>query len=285
MSSTEQPRERSLIGLEIVKLRSAGLRTVLLVIPWKPCYAIKPMNALHLRFTPTGYVVILPQDNLDQTIDALLDINYAEDFCLAADFEPGFIADLMAAGFLVMSTGVEEESDGAEGDNEPQYLLLPKLHLIRSVLFFEDLHVKRSIRPLLSRYELGVDRDFDRIMTRCVEIHGDDWLTAPLRENIRRIRGMDHPRARPVSFGVYREGELKAGEFGVVAGRVYTSYSGYYDEDNAGTVQMVLMTRYLRDAGFAFLDLGMPLEYKDALGARNIEPRRFVELFRGGRKK
>jgi Leu/Phe-tRNA-protein transferase len=243
------------------------------------------MDALPLRFTSTGYVVILPQDDLEYTIDALLDIDYAEEFCLAADFEPVFIADLMAAGFLVMSTKVEEEPYGAAGEEEPQYLLLPKLHLTRSVLFFEDLHIKKSLAPLLPRYELGVDRDFERIMNRCAAIHGDDWLTAPLRENICRIRGLDNPRVRPVSFGVYRDGELKAGEFGVIAGRVYTSYSGYYDEGNAGTVQMVLMIRYLRDAGFAFLDLGMPLEYKDALGARNITPRYFVELFRKARKK
>jgi Leu/Phe-tRNA-protein transferase len=82
---------------------------------------------------------------------------------------------------------------------------------------------------------------------------------------------------------VYRDGLLKAGEFGILAGRVYTSYSGYYDEDSTGTVQMVLMTQYLRDQGFALLDLGMPLDYKDDLGATNIHPRYFVELFRQGR--
>ncbi|MFP3091349.1 GNAT family N-acetyltransferase [Treponema sp. TIM-1] len=243
------------------------------------------MNVLPLRFTPTGYVVIFPQDDLDLTIDVLLDIDYGQEFCLASDFHPVFIADLMAAGFLVMSTEVEEEPSDTEEDREPSYLLLPKLHLTRSVLFFEDLHVKRSLKPLLSRYKLEVDRDFERILNRCVEIHGDDWLTAPLRENIRLIRGPDKFPVRPVSFGVYRDGELQAGEFGIIAGRVYTSYSGYYDEDNAGTVQMVLMARYLQAAGFAFLDLGMPLEYKDMLGARNIEPRHFVELFRNARKK
>lgn len=255
------------------------------MIPRKSWYAILSMDALHLRFTPTGYVVIFPQDDLDLTIDELLRIDYAKEFCLASDFEPVFIADLMAAGFLVMSTEVEEEPSDTEGGKDPCYLLLPKLHLTRSVLFFEDLHVKRSLKPLLSRYNLEVGRDFDRIMDRCVAMHGDDWLTAPLRENIRLIRRLDNSPVRPVSFGVYRNGELKAGEFGIIAGRVYTSYSGYYDEDNAGTVQMVLTARYLRSAGFAFLDLGMPLEYKDALGARNIEPRYFVELFRQARKK
>ena len=86
--------------------------------------------------------------------------------------------------------------------------------------------------------------------------------------------------ARPVSFALYREGKLAAGEFGVVAGRVYTSYSGYYDEDNAGTVQLILTTRYLLERNFAFFDLGMPLPYKTDLGAVDISPEAFVALFR-----
>jgi Leu/Phe-tRNA-protein transferase len=101
-----------------------------------------------------------------------------------------------------------------------------------------------------------------------------------LLAGVRAIRAFKNGLVRPVSFGLYRDGELAAGEFGVVAGRVYTSYSGYRDEDSAGTVQMILTGRYLRDAGFAFWDLGMPLGYKDRLGARNISPGLFVELFR-----
>jgi Leu/Phe-tRNA-protein transferase len=91
-------------------------------------------------------------------------------------------------------------------------------------------------------------------------------------------------RVKPVSFAVYREGELKAGEIGVVAGRVYTSYSGYREENNAGTVQMILMAQWLEKAGLDFLDFGMPLEYKTQLGAHDVLPSRFVELFRASRK-
>ena len=69
----------------------------------------------------------------------------------------------------------------------------------------------------------------------------------------------------------------------IVCGRVYTSYSGYRDEDNAGTVQMILMIRALEEAGFAFLDFGMPLNYKTRLGARDISPEEFVGLFRAAR--
>jgi Leu/Phe-tRNA-protein transferase len=84
----------------------------------------------------------------------------------------------------------------------------------------------------------------------------------------------------PTSFALYRDGKLVAGEFGVTAGNVYTSYSGYYDESNAGTVQLILTTLYLQNQGFAFFDLGMPLDYKTDLGATDISPEEFVALFR-----
>ncbi|MDR2070382.1 MAG: GNAT family N-acetyltransferase [Treponema sp.] len=230
-----------------------------------------------LRYTSSGYVFISPEDNPDTVVDALLRTDYAEEFCVALDFDPLFIARLMAAGFLVMSMEIPVYAYAAP---EPNFLLMPKLHLTRSVLFFSDLHIKKSIKPLLQRYELRVDTDFQGIMERCVHIHGDDWLTLPLRESLTQIRGYTDLRVRPVSFGVYRNGELKAGEFGVLAGRVYTSYSGYYDENSAGTVQMILTAQYLQDQGFAFFDLGMPMDYKNTLGACTIEPQRFVRLFR-----
>ena len=116
-----------------------------------------------------------------------------------------------------------------------------------------------------------------------MQIHNTDWLTPPLVGILKSLRKRKDIRARPVSFAVYRDGELKAGEIGVAMGRVYTSYSGYYEESNAGSVQMILMAQWLNELGFDFLDLGMPLDYKTRLGAQDISPRYFVELFRSGR--
>jgi Leu/Phe-tRNA-protein transferase len=238
-----------------------------------------------LRYLPTGHIFIDPTDDCDLVVDALLETHYSEEFCLAKDFDEEFILRLMEAGFLVMSTELKNEDSGEENESEetePFYILLPKLHLVRSALFFPDLRIKKSIRRLLSQYELRVNTDFDFILDKCVHIHGSDWLTTPLVEILKNIHHCSTD-TRPFSFAVYREGELKAGEIGVVVGRVYTSYSGYYEEDNAGTVQMILMTRWLEKNGFAFLDLGMPLDYKTSLGAKDISPDRFVELFRAAR--
>jgi Leu/Phe-tRNA-protein transferase len=226
-----------------------------------------------LRYTEDGMLVILPGDNPHRVVDAMLETEYNQEFCISVDFSVDFIAGLMEAGFLAMSARIEL----AEG---PFYILLPKLHLTRSVLFFDQLHIKKSIKRYLTRYELYHDIDFDLIIERCLEIHGDDWLTPPLVAAIRDIRKNKLHEVYPTSFALYRQGKLVAGEFGIVAGRVYTSYSGYYSESNAGMVQLILTTKYLQEHGFSFFDLGMPMDYKTDLGAVNLSPEEFVALFR-----
>jgi Leu/Phe-tRNA-protein transferase len=182
------------------------------------------------------------------------------------------------------------------------------MHLERSVLFFDDLHEGRTVRRLIPRYELRRDfgapglkaeapGGFGDILERCARRHGEDWLTPPLREaflalyregggRLEKCRWQGRKQSggpaspRMASFGLYREGRLVAGEFGAALGGVYTSYSGYYDEDSAGSVQLVLTGRWLRDAGFAFWDLGMDMPYKRNLGAGIISRKKFLELFR-----
>ena len=240
------------------------------------CY-ISNIMLFPLRYLPSGHILIDPEDDCDGVVDAMLETGYSEEFCLARDFDEGFIGRLMTSGFLVMSAWLK--NDGWGNRRKPFFILLPKLHLLRSVLFFPGLHIKKNICPFLSKYELRVNTDFDFILDKCVQIHGSDWLTPPLVEILKSMRHKQLPSA-PFSFAVYRDGELKAGEIGIVTGHVYTSYSGYYEEDNAGTVQMILMAQWLEKNGYAFLDFGMPLDYKTSLGAQDISPRRFVELFR-----
>jgi len=231
------------------------------------------MNKAMPQYTEYGDLIITRDDDPRHIIDIMLETGYSEEFCVAKDFSPEFIAGLMEAGFLVMSVAV------SFFDEEPVSILLPKLHLTRSVLFFENLHIKKSIRRYLDRYELCFDESFDVIVNRCLEMHGDGWLTPPLIDAIKFIRRGNF-NVRPVSFALYRDGKIVAGEFGIAADRVYTSYSGYYDESNAGTVQLIKTAEYLRDNGYAFFDLGMPLDYKTDLGASNISAEEFVAIFR-----
>ncbi|MDR2747019.1 MAG: GNAT family N-acetyltransferase [Treponema sp.] len=251
-----------------------------------------------LKFTDSGHIFIDPGDD-PQVIASMLDfISYQEEFCLALDFSASFIARLMAAGFLIMSVIPTDEPGG-------KAILLPEMHQKRSVLFFDGLHESRTARRLIPRYELrtgglggGDPALFGIILERCAQVHGEDWLTPALRRSFHSLHqaqtaefpefSRKTPRQsaaaggspRMAAFGLYREGRLVAGEFGVAAGRVYTSYSGYKEENSAGTVQLVLTGRWLRDSGFAFWDLGMLLPYKEQLGAQALDRAKFLELFR-----
>jgi leucyl/phenylalanyl-tRNA--protein transferase len=233
---------------------------------------------MKLNYTPDGFIIISPKDDPRKVVDAMLKTRYPEEFCLSASLTPEFAASLMEAGFLVM-TYWEEFDDGI-------YLIVtPKHHIERTVLMFEDLHIEKSAKRFLPRYELRVDTDFDTIVAKCVAAHGADWLTAPLVRVIKEIRRGSYGNVRPVSFGAYRDGELTAGEFGVAVGSVYTSYSGYHDENSAGKIQMILTARYLESSGFAFWDLGMPIDYKFRFGAKNVPIGKFVKMFRKAAKR
>jgi Leu/Phe-tRNA-protein transferase len=236
---------------------------------------------MYLYYTQGGFLIVRPQDNLRHIVDAILETGYNEDFCVSPDFNADFIARLMEAGFLVMSSRlVEPEDTPAPAKDDEQFILLPKLHLIRSILFFENLHIKKSIKRFIDRYELRFNTDFDLILNRCIKVHGDHWLTPPLISAIRTIRRDRLHGVYPTTFALYRKDKLVAGDFGIIVGKVYTSYSGYHDENNSGTVQLILITRYLEEHGFAFFDLGMPIDYKSSLGAIDIGMEEFVACFR-----
>jgi Leu/Phe-tRNA-protein transferase len=159
------------------------------------------------------------------------------------------------------------------------YILLSKHHLERNVFFFDVLHISKTTARLIKEgrnFELRVDDCYDKVVERCVAKHGADWLTPPLLDAIRQIRADASAPVRPCSFALFHNGELCAGEFCVKVGSVYTSYSGYHDEASAGTVQMILTAKYLRDAGFAFLDAA-PIQMVD------IGIKRFTGILREAR--
>ncbi|MDR2490409.1 MAG: GNAT family N-acetyltransferase, partial [Spirochaetaceae bacterium] len=211
----------------------------------------------HTRF---GYIVIDEQDDPAEVIDEIINNGCLHQYCYAKSFNTEFLIRLLKAGFLLMST---DDYDGS-------IILEPCHHLTVSVLFFDHIHIPKQIKRLLGRYELRYDVEFDVIVDKCIQKHGGGWLTGPLIEAFKEIKKAGDDNLTFTSFGLYRDGRLVAGEFGSKTGRIYTSYSGYYDESCAGTVQMILTARYLLDQGYALWNYGMPLPYKAYLGGRIV---------------
>ena len=199
---------------------------------------------------------------------------------LAALINPNRLAEgeeliqrLLGGGFYIDIKGNPQEA----------VIITPHCHPGRAILFFHNLHAGKTIGRHLKknerRYELRYNEDFDAVMKRCVAIHGDMGLTAAFQYYFSILRGAGGP-ARPVSFALYQDGALAAGEIGAAVGRIYTSYTGYHDVSSAGTAQLILTARYLEEQGYAFWDFGPAgYPYKIRLGAREMPWEPFKILF------
>jgi Leu/Phe-tRNA-protein transferase len=91
--------------------------------------------------------------------------------------------------------------------------------------------------------------------------------------------------ARMLSFELWLDDDLVAGEFGSVCGCSYTSFSGFYHVDGAGAVQMALTAQLLQAAGFTWWDMGQEHAYKLGHGAELVHRHTFLERYRAQRER
>ena len=93
--------------------------------------------------------------------------------------------------------------------------------------------------------------------------------------------GAPHPAAAPAATAP--TSMLLAGEIGYSIGKVYTSLSGFNVRSDAavGTVQLVLLGRWLEQRGYAFWSLGHcyspEMDYKRRLGHRVLPRHAFLD--------
>jgi len=209
---------------------------------------------------------------------------YHGEFCYTPIFQPRFIAQLMAEGFLPVAT---------------KGMLLPKLHLQRSVIDLpHGLHVGKSVRKKSKRFSITLNQQFDQVIEACQQQHGRHcWLYPPLVAAFRDIWEAGHVDAAPldpttglplaenvkwtvrfytVEVWNVETGALAGGEIGYTVGSIYTSLTGFTKEDSAGSVQLAALGRLLSEKGFHMWDLGMDMEYKKGIGSELMPRETFV---------
>lgn len=213
-----------------------------------------------------------PDDLADKALAGDLD-----EFFLYPWLQPGMSAQLMRSGFLPMSVC-----------HLGLCFLLPKLHRLRSVLFFDEIRPRTSVRRRARSLVLTANREFDACLESCARVHGEDWLSPGLRSLFSELyRDPPLKLLRLHSIEAWDKDErcLCAGEIGYSYGMVYTSLSGFYAQSGAGSVQLLATAGLLRGMGVDFWDLGMPLAYKSDLGARELGRGEFLSALRHSRAK
>ena len=218
-----------------------------------------------------------PPSIYDPLVNKIIEAQTPTEFFQIDDPSAQILSQLMIAGFMIMSYQ----------DNGEDFLIA-KIHEHRMAVDPAQIQPGKTVRKKLPHYTITMDVSFDQVIDNCISQHGGDWLTPTLIDRVNEIRVnyLENPGncgPRPVSFELWLGDVLVAGEFGILCGSCYTSYSGFTKISGSGTVQLYALARFLADHRVCLWDLGMAIGYKFSLGAQLLDRKTFIQEFRKAR--
>jgi leucyl/phenylalanyl-tRNA--protein transferase len=150
----------------------------------------------------------------------------------------------------------------------------------RMVLLPEDLHISRSLRPVLKRtsWEMRYDTAFGRVIRACAcaQRRGQDgtWITAEMIKAYEQL----HELGFAHSAEVWHEGQLIGGIYGVALGRAFFGESMFYEHPNASKYALIHLVQRLDAEGYELVDCQQNTEHTKRFGAQLMGRREFLAL-------
>jgi len=248
------------------------------------------LSTTDFNYNYYGDIIIQENDNPDLIIDKLLrNNNYDKnERGIGFSLSPKFLSELMYSGFYITSDALYRDIPAINNhDKRLTYIPLINIWKKQTVLFFDNIHISNSINRIKKKYVLKVNYNFINVINNIRKYHGRVWITTPLKKTLIQLNKNKY-KAKSVSFELYKEGELIAGEIGIKTGNIYTSYTGFHTEPSSGSVQIALMLEYLKTNNYDFCNLGTDNSeknnaYKIKFGAEYIDRADFIKLWRKSR--
>jgi len=152
----------------------------------------------------------------------------------------------------------------------------------RLILLPEKLRLSRSMKRLVRHhpYRIHFDQDFREIMTRCATVprpgQAGSWITRNMIECYTDlfVQGIGH------CVGVYREGELVGGLYGLSFGRAFFGESMFSEESNTSKLALWALCHFLMANRFDFIDCQQVTTHLISLGAQPIGRDGYLALLR-----
>lgn len=138
---------------------------------------------------------------------------------------------------------------------------------LRGILPLDRFHISRSLRRRLLRdaHEIRIDSGFSEIVVACAD-RPETWINEPLR----RLYDALHMRGHAHSLGVWQEGTLTGGVFGVTLGRAFFGESMFSIRTDASKIALAYLVDRLLQAGFVLFDTQFLTPHLASLGAIEI---------------
>ena len=162
-------------------------------------------------------------------------------------------------------------------DNMPLPWFSPRR---RTVIFFDELHVGRSLRKAQKNagVEYTIDRDFRSVIAACATVpRGDQdgtWIEPEIIAAYTRL----HDAGDAHSVEVWRDGELVGGLYGIDAGGAFTGESMFHRQTDMSKLALLFLIDHLRGRGATWLDCQVMTPHMEAMGAREIPRAKFLDM-------
>jgi leucyl/phenylalanyl-tRNA---protein transferase len=148
----------------------------------------------------------------------------------------------------------------------------------RGIITRESAKAPKTIRSIQRRTDLEIrfDEDFEEVVRLC-QVGRDTWvwLTPALVDVYREV----DKQGFVSTVGVYRDGRLVGGIWGISVGRVLGIMSMFHLEDNAGSLALAAIIDIVAgDGRWSVVDCGVIKQHFKMYGAREVPQEEFCEL-------
>jgi leucyl/phenylalanyl-tRNA--protein transferase len=150
----------------------------------------------------------------------------------------------------------------------------------RAVVFFDEIHVGRTLRKAQKRagFTFTIDRAFPEVIRACAEAERPEqdgtWIGSDIIAAYIRL----HEAGDAHSVEVWSGEELAGGVYGVDSGGIFTGESMFHCEPYASKLALLFLVEHLQSRGSALLDCQVMTPHMAALGARQIPRAKFLDL-------
>ena len=142
------------------------------------------------------------------------------------------------------------------------------------------IHVPRSLRRQLGRFEVRLNQDFPGVLAGCMA-RRETWISPELAGIYLHLNqtGLVH------SFETWQGGTLAGGVLGLALGGAFIGESMFHAVTDGSKVALVRLSRHLSCRGFGVLDAQMQNPHLVQFGTYEITPGEYADLLQDALKR
>ncbi len=154
----------------------------------------------------------------------------------------------------------------------------------RFILFFEDLHISKSMKKVFrkDKFEVTFDTAFEQIIYGCRDARrpGQEgtWITGEMIEGYCKLHEIGYAH----SVEVWQGEILAGGLYGVSFGRCFFGESMFSKMSDSSKTAFIYLAKTMEEAGFHFIDSQVYTPHVATLGAVEISRSEYLKLLEKG---